>query len=143
MFKDVLWSDWLKLRNYTQIWLIILIKPLFLTVVGVANYVTHIHVFEENGMVGWTGHGPKSSFCMELFFVHYFQVCIWQYSAVLNMQMGVEATFVLSYSQSILLSIKDDMGLAVGRNDKCYDVFVFPYIRESDGVTGTFPYFEF
>ena len=25
------------------------------------------------------------------------------------------------------------MGLAVGRNDKCYDVFVFPYIRESDG----------
>ena len=56
---------------------------------------------------------------------------------------GVEATFVLSYSKSILLSIKDDMGLAVGRNDKCYDVFVFPYIRESDGVTGTFPYFEF
>ena len=62
MFKDVLWSDWLKLRNYTQIWLIILIKPLFLTVVGVANYVTHIHVFEENGMVGWTGAWTQVEF---------------------------------------------------------------------------------
>ena len=47
MFKDVLWNDWLKLRNYTQIWLIILITPLFLTVVGVANYVTHIHVLKR------------------------------------------------------------------------------------------------
>ncbi|MGR5909985.1 ABC transporter permease [Bacillus pacificus] len=134
MFKDVLWNDWLKLRNYTQIWLIILITPLFLTVVGVANYVTHIHVFEENGMVGWTGAWTQVEFlygtvlCPLLSSVYLAILCRFEHA-----NGGWKQLLSYPIPKVYFLSIKDDMGLAVGRNDKCYDVFVFPYIRESDG----------
>ncbi|MBT2757889.1 ABC transporter permease [Mesobacillus foraminis] len=62
MFKDVLWTDWVKLKNFITIWLIILIVPLFFTVMGVVNYATNIHVFEENGMVGWMGAWTQVEF---------------------------------------------------------------------------------
>ncbi|MDY0406666.1 ABC transporter permease [Virgibacillus sp. 179-BFC.A HS] len=62
MLKSILWSEWLKIRCYPSIWLMIFLLPLFLTIVGVMNYTTNLHVFEEVGMVGWMGTWTQVEF---------------------------------------------------------------------------------
>ncbi len=62
MLKVVLWSEWLKVRRSLVIWLVLLLIPLFLTIVGVTNYTTNIHVFEEAGLVGWRGTWTQVEF---------------------------------------------------------------------------------
>lgn len=62
MLKNVLWSEWLKVRRSSVIWFVIFLIPLFITIVGVTNYTTNIHVFEEVGMVGWMGTWTQVEF---------------------------------------------------------------------------------
>ncbi|MGG3928199.1 ABC transporter permease [Metabacillus fastidiosus] len=62
MLKVVLWSEWLKVRHSLVIWLVIFLIPLFLTIVGVTNYTTNIHVFEEVGLLGWMGTWTQVEF---------------------------------------------------------------------------------
>lgn len=62
MLKVVLWIEWLKVRHSLVIWLVIFLIPLFLTIVGVTNYATNIHVFEEADLVGWMGTWTQIEF---------------------------------------------------------------------------------
>ena len=62
MLKVVLSSEWLKIRHFPVIWLVIFLVPLFLTIVGVMNYTTNLHVFEEVGMIGWMGTWTQVEF---------------------------------------------------------------------------------
>ncbi|MED1512718.1 MULTISPECIES: ABC transporter permease [Bacillus cereus group] len=144
MFKDVLWNDWLKLRNYIQIRLIILITPLFLTVVGVANYVTHIHVFEENGMVGWTGAWTQVEFlygtvlCPLLSSVYLAILCRFEHAnGGWKQLLSYPIPKVYFYLSKMIWG-----WLLVGMTNVMMFLY-FLILGKVMGVTGTFPYFEF
>lgn len=54
MFRDVFWVDGMKLRR-SIVWPIMVLVPLFLSVVGVNNYAQNRDVFRGIDLLGWMG----------------------------------------------------------------------------------------
>ncbi|GGA56924.1 hypothetical protein GCM10007416_32680 [Kroppenstedtia guangzhouensis] len=54
MFRDVFWVDGMKLRR-SVVWPVIVLVPIFLSVVGVNNYAEHRDVFRGENLLGWMG----------------------------------------------------------------------------------------
>lgn len=61
MIRDLFYTEWMKLRC-SVVRVIMLIVPLFINVVGLNNYVSNLHVFRSQGMVGWMGAWTQVEF---------------------------------------------------------------------------------
>lgn len=144
MFKEVLWSDWLKLKNYIPIWLAIVTVPLFLTVIGVENYITNIDLFEEIGRIGWLGAWTQVEF---LYGTVLYPLLSSVYLAILCRFEHANGGWkqLLSYpipKAYIYLSKMIWGWLLVGITNTVMFLY-FLILGKTMGVTGTFPYLEF
>jgi hypothetical protein len=66
MFRDVFWVDGMKLRR-SVVWPVIVLVPIFLSVVGVNNYAEHRDVFRGENLLGWMGACYMGIHTMEKF----------------------------------------------------------------------------
>lgn len=143
MLKVVLWSDLLKVRNSPVVWLVIFLVPLFLTIIGVTNYTTNIHVFEEVGMVGWMGTWTQVEFlygmvlCPTLSSVFVALLCRFEHVDGGWKQL---MTFPIP-KKDIYLSKMIGAWFLVGITNIILFIYLF-IIGNLMGVSGTFPFFN-
>lgn len=61
MFFDVFIAEWMKIRR-SVVWWIMLAVPVFISIIGINNYMSHLDVFEKEGILGWMGAWTQVEF---------------------------------------------------------------------------------
>ncbi|SFJ59468.1 ABC transporter permease [Thermoflavimicrobium dichotomicum] len=61
MFFDVIITDWIKIRR-SVVWWIMLAVPIFISIIGVNNYMEHLDVFQKENLLGWMGAWTQVEF---------------------------------------------------------------------------------
>ncbi|SDW76885.1 hypothetical protein SAMN05444487_10650 [Marininema mesophilum] len=61
MFRDIFIVDWIKIRR-SVVWWIMISVPIFISMIGINNYMSHLDVFKKEGMLGWMGAWTQVEF---------------------------------------------------------------------------------